>query len=832
MKNGWKKTLVIFIWAAMVLPIWATNSIPFTQWSAAAFNETDSNISGPTAIPRKDGIPNLLKYLCDIDPTRTMTPADLAALPAVGTMMIGNTPYLTLTYRQSAQMTGLVVSVQTSADLQSWQTITPDVSQNLTPDPDTGDPILMVGIDMTGKTKEFIRLNVALPNAPPTMVNSTLLAATAGTPYTYAFLAGGYPASTFSKTGTLPPGLTLSSAGVLSGTPTTAGTYSCTLMASNGVSPNAAQLVTIVVLPAPGTVVAAIDCGSTSSYTGTTSTSFASTPGMDGPGTVYSADTHFTGGSAVSTNQALLGLGYTGYDPKLYQKYRSGVCTYTIPNLLNGTYVVQLQYCETVSSNVVGSRMFNVAIQGNTVLSNFDILTKVPLFTPIYETFNATVSNGTLTIAQTSGSASVPVISAITVRALPTPPTKIVPGEYFNYDLVNGRLYANGSNRTGEAGLYVYQVPFPGRPPVTPPGLQFADAACGGYQTVALDTLGNVWVWGINSFGEQGMGTTDTTYYLPQQILTDINGNPFNNVKAIESGFHFEVALKYDGTVWVWGLSGNDGAGLDSGGIVGNGDPTGQNVLRPSKVIFPNGVSIAKISASNSLILALDTTGMVWSWGAGSGGGINRGTNNTDPSTPAKLVFPRGTGTITTLVAGDGTCYVIDSNKNLYGWGINGTYLGLGGPGNTWQPTPTPIAINFLTTGNFSGHVADVKVSSMSTHVLRDDGTLWSWGSGSRGEIGDGTMADWLATTPTYSFDYNLYENLVMEPVQVMSNVANIYARSVSGSVFAVKSDGSIWSWGFNKSATLGNGVVGNGIDVATHPDTFDSPYPAQVQPY
>ena len=52
--------------------------------------------------------------------------------------------------------------------------------------------------------------------------------------------ASGTPASTFSVTaGALPPGLTLSAAGVLSGTPTTAGTYGFTVTAANGFLPNA-----------------------------------------------------------------------------------------------------------------------------------------------------------------------------------------------------------------------------------------------------------------------------------------------------------------------------------------------------------------------------------------------------------------------------------------------------------------------------------------------------------------------------------------------------------------------------------------------------------------
>ncbi len=65
-----------------------------------------------------------------------------------------------------------------------------------------------------------------------------------GSPYTFSYIASGNPAPTFSVSGTLPAGLNLSSAGVLSGTATLGGTGSfpgITVTASNGVLPNATQ---------------------------------------------------------------------------------------------------------------------------------------------------------------------------------------------------------------------------------------------------------------------------------------------------------------------------------------------------------------------------------------------------------------------------------------------------------------------------------------------------------------------------------------------------------------------------------------------------------------
>jgi len=51
------------------------------------------------------------------------------------------------------------------------------------------------------------------------------------------------------EAGTLPAGVTLSSAGLLAGTPTQGGTFPITLTVSNGITPNATQAFTLTVLP-------------------------------------------------------------------------------------------------------------------------------------------------------------------------------------------------------------------------------------------------------------------------------------------------------------------------------------------------------------------------------------------------------------------------------------------------------------------------------------------------------------------------------------------------------------------------------------------------------
>jgi len=126
--------------------------------------QTAKSTGGPTATPQNDGVPNLLKYFCDIDPTRPMSPSDHAALPVSGTTTISGTQYLTITYRQYALKTGVTAVVQTSSDLKTWTPLINPTIMALGNDTTTAnnDPIFQVVVSLTG-AKQFIRLSVTTP---------------------------------------------------------------------------------------------------------------------------------------------------------------------------------------------------------------------------------------------------------------------------------------------------------------------------------------------------------------------------------------------------------------------------------------------------------------------------------------------------------------------------------------------------------------------------------------------------------------------------------------------------------------------------------------------
>ena len=146
---------------------YSTVAATFTLGSWQSYYDTSS--SG-TATPLNDGVPNLQKFLYDIDPTAPMSQTDRAGLPTVGVDAATSpgTTYLTLTYRQYAYETGVTINVQTSTDLQTWTTLTPDQYTTRQVSSEAGasgatDPVMEVEVNMTAVPRMFIRLGISSP---------------------------------------------------------------------------------------------------------------------------------------------------------------------------------------------------------------------------------------------------------------------------------------------------------------------------------------------------------------------------------------------------------------------------------------------------------------------------------------------------------------------------------------------------------------------------------------------------------------------------------------------------------------------------------------------
>ncbi len=128
----------------------------------------------------------------------------------------------------------------------------------------------------------------------------------------------------------------------------------------------------------------------------------------------FSADTDFQGGGTAVTGNTMGLQGVANAAPEaVYQSERAGVFTYTLTGLTTGTnYTVRLHFAEFYWTKA-GQRVFNVAINGTTVLPNFDIIALAGVNQALVEQFSATAVNNQIVISFTAGSADQPKVSGI-----------------------------------------------------------------------------------------------------------------------------------------------------------------------------------------------------------------------------------------------------------------------------------------------------------------------------------------------------------------------------------------------------------------------------------
>ena len=141
----------------------------------------------------------------------------------------------------------------------------------------------------------------------------------------------------------------------------------------------------------------------------------------DGGGTAFAADRPFSAGGfgsvgASSTRSTRSDIDGTTDDP-LYQDLRTGMTGYSFA-VAEGTYRVDLAFAEIVARKT-GARVFNVTIEGQTVLANLDVLAAVGRNAALDRSFVVEVADGTLDIGFTAQRGDAPIVNAILVTEVP-----------------------------------------------------------------------------------------------------------------------------------------------------------------------------------------------------------------------------------------------------------------------------------------------------------------------------------------------------------------------------------------------------------------------------
>ncbi|WP_157468163.1 thrombospondin type 3 repeat-containing protein [Desulfatibacillum aliphaticivorans] len=402
----------------------------------------------------------------------------------------------------------------------------------------------------------------------------------------------------------------------------------------------------------------------------------------------------------------------------------------------------------------------------------------------------------------------------------------IAAGKYFSLALASdGSLWSWGDNYYGQLGMGDNDNRLT---PCKIPGLSNVAAIAGGdFHTLAVTRSGEVWAWGRNDYGQLGF-TGDNTN-TPVQVAG------LTGVSAVAAGEFFSLALKNDGTVWAWGN--NESAQLGTGAA-------GEAVATPASITALS--NIVAIAAGRRHAMALAEDGSVWAWGANGSGQLGFGDFET-PKAPGRV---SSLADVTAIAAGWFHSLALTGDGVLWAWGNNGDGR-LGTDATSDQSLPAQVSI-------ISGIVSFAGGQRHSL-ALAADGSVWSWGGNAYGQLGVESLTPESTLTPVHTLysgeDFHLFYDTdfdgfldesdncpwVSNPGQEdadgdgtgdfcdgcpgdffkiqpgLSGCGNPNPMVAAGGNFslALKTDGSVWSWGDNGPGQLGLGL-GENDDVFT----------------
>jgi len=281
---------------------------------------------------------------------------------------------------------------------------------------------------------------------------------------------------------------------------------------------------------------------------------------------------------------------------------------------------------------------------------------------------------------------------------------------------------------------------------------------------------GNLWMWGNNASGYLGDGTTVNKSSPVTTAGSGVNWRQITNNTAT-------YGIKQDGTLWAWGSGGN--GALGDGTTVNKSSPV---------TISGGGTNWIGISANSAGGAAIKSDGTLWTWGFNGGGNLADGTT-ANKSSPVTTIGGQGTwASLMTGASGSQTVAAIKLDGSLWIWSAGSTNSGILVGDGTGVAKSSPV-----TTAGGGNNWKSVTCGYGAAAAVKTDGTLWTWGLNTSGQLGTGV------TTSTNS------------PVTTAGGGVNWKMVAQASSGFgAVKTDGTLWTWGLNTTGGLGDGTTVN----------------------
>ncbi len=259
-----------------------------------------------------------------------------------------------------------------------------------------------------------------------------------------------------------------------------------------------------------------------------------------------------------------------------------------------------------------------------------------------------------------------------------------------------------------------------------------SDGATEGFAGIRVD--GSLWIWGRNDNGQLGIGTTGNR---STPVTTFAGGN---NWKQVSMGWKHTVAIKSDGTLWVWGSNLSSRLGIGTTSSIGVSTPI---------TTFAGGNTWKQVACGYGHVMAIKTDGTLWGWGRNTEGQI--GIPSISSAGIAAVTIPQQIEDIgykwKQVSCGAAHCAAIAENGSLWAWGAN-DYGQIGNDESGIYTSPWQVGTNFGS--RYSSDIwRQVACGYYQTSAVKSDGTLWVWGRNNAGQIGIGITNEGISTPVT-----------------------------------------------------------------------------------
>jgi alpha-tubulin suppressor-like RCC1 family protein len=290
---------------------------------------------------------------------------------------------------------------------------------------------------------------------------------------------------------------------------------------------------------------------------------------------------------------------------------------------------------------------------------------------------------------------------------------------------------------------------------------------------------GGLWAWGRNTSAGNTNGILGTNDAISKSSPVQVGALTNWMISGLPAAGYLSAMVKSDGTLWTWGNNTYGELGQNDAG-------TGATLNRSSPIQVGALTNWSKVATGQYNMLAIKTDGTLWAWGRNSYGAL--GTNDTvSYSSPVQI------GALTNWADVDvyQSAIARKTDGTLWTWGRNNYgQLGLNISNLTNNSSPVQIG-----TGTSWAYVT---AGYEAMGAITNTGTMWAWGYNGYGQVGDTSQVSRSS------------------PVQVgaltnwsQAAVGN-RGESPYGTSVAVKTDGTLWSWGGNYYGSCGLNDNGN----------------------